>query len=42
LAVVAGMKNPNDHVEPTKNRTLKKQKNKQSYLLVLVNSNVHA
>jgi len=25
LAVVAGMKKPNDHAEPTKSRTLKKQ-----------------
>ena len=27
LAVVAGMKKPNDHAEPTKRRTLKKQNN---------------
>jgi len=28
LAVVAGMKKPNDHAKPTKSRTLKKQNKK--------------
>ena len=29
LAVVVGMKKTNDHVEPTKSRTLKTKKNKK-------------
>ena len=37
LAVVAGMKKPNNHAEPTKNRTLKKRiyKTIQGQTLVL-------
>jgi len=30
LAVVAGIKKPNDHAEPTKSRTLKKYKRTNS------------
>ena len=32
LAVVARMKNPNDHAEPTKSRTLNKEKSCTSWL----------
>jgi len=36
LAIVAGMKKTNDHAEPTKSRTLKNPKTKQTKKLYML------